>query len=134
MLYVIHCRNAELTYQAGQDRIVHLVSRIDIAIENAAGRPWAFSDGNAGARYARFSNDLSQFDHFVDRNAVQATYWSDPTVKERKQAEFLVHQHFPWTGFLTIGVINQSVADEVRRLLASQVHRPEVAVKRDWYF
>lgn len=107
MLYVIHCRNAELTYQAGQDRIVHLVSRIDIAIENAAGRPWAFSDGNAGARYARFSNDLSQFDHFVDRNAVHATYWSDPTVKERKQAEFLVHQQFPWTGFLTIGVINQ---------------------------
>ena len=134
MLYVIHCRNAELTYQAGQDRIAHLVSRIDIAIENAAGRPWAFSDGNAGARYARFSNDLLQFDHFVDRNAVQATYWSDPTVKERKQAEFLVHQQFPWTGFLTIGVINQSVADEVRRLLASQVHRPEVAVKRDWYF
>ena len=134
MLYVIHRRNAELTYQGGQDRIVHLVSRIDIAIQNAGGRPWAFSDGNAGARYARFSNDLAQFDNFVDWNAVQATYWSDPTIKERKQAEFLVHQQFPWTGFFAIGVINQSVADEVRGLLASQVHCPEVVVKRDWYY
>ncbi len=134
MLYVIHRRNAELTYQGGQDRIVHLVSRIDIPIQNAGGRPWAFSDGNAGARYARFSNDLAQFDNFVDWNAVQATYWSDPTIKERKQAEFLVHQQFPWTGFFAIGVINQSMADEVRGLLASQDHRPEVVVKRDWYY
>lgn len=134
MLYVIHRRNSELTYQGGQDRIVHLVSRIDIAIRNSAGRPWAFSDGNAGARYARFSNDLAQFDEFVDWNAVQATYWSDPTVKERKQAEFLVHQRFPWSGFLAIGVINQSVADEVQGLLASQDHCPTVVVKRDWYY
>ena len=134
MLYVIHRRNAELTYQGGQDRIVHLVSRLGVAIQNAAGRPWAFSDGNAGARYARFSNDLAQFDEFVDWNAVQATDWSDSTVKERKQADFLVHQRFPWTGFFAIGVIDQSVADEVQRILALQDHCPTVAVKRDWYY
>ncbi len=134
MLFVIHRRNAELTYQGGQDRIVHLVSRVDIALQNSAGRPWAFSDGNAGARYARFSNDLAQFNEFVDWNAVKATDWRDSTVKERKQAEFLIHQEFPWSGFLAIGVINQSVADEVQRLLAEQGHCPTVVVKRDWYY
>lgn len=134
MLYVIHRRNSELTYQGGQERIVHLVSRIGIAIQHSEGRSWAFSDGNAGARYARFSNDLAQFDNFVDWNAVQASSWSDPTVKERKQAEFLIHRTFPWTGIAAIGVYNQSVAGEVQRLLALQTHQPQVAVKQDWYY
>jgi len=62
MLFVIHRRNSELRYQGGQDRIIHLVSRIGTAIELAGDRPWAFSDGNAGARYARFSNHLTEFD------------------------------------------------------------------------
>jgi len=114
MLYVIHRRNSELSYQGGQERIVHLVSRIGIAIQQSEGRPWAFTDGNAGARYTRFSNDLAQFPDFVDWNAVQATYWSDPTVKERKQAEFLVHQRFPWAGIGAIGTIHQQVAEEVQ--------------------
>jgi hypothetical protein len=134
MLYVIHRRNSELSYQGGQERIVHLVSRINIAIQHSEGRPWAFTDGNAGARYTRFSNDLAQFDDFVDWNAVQATYWSDPTVKERKQVEFLIHQKLPWSGIGGIGVYDQRVAAEVQRLLAALAHRPSVAVKRGWYY
>jgi hypothetical protein len=70
----------------------------------------------------------------VDWNAVQATYWSDPTVKERKQAEFLVHQRFPWAGIGAIGTIHQQVAEEVQGLLTSCEHRPTVAVKPDWYY
>jgi len=134
MLYVIHRRASELNYQGGQERIVHLVSRIDIALEHAAGLPWAFTDGNAGARYTRFSNDLAQLDNLVDWDAVEAPYWSDPTVKDRKQAEFLLHQKFPWTAVNSIGVYNQSVAIDVQRLLNLQNHQPEVTVKQDWYF
>ena len=134
MLYVIHQRASELSYQGGQERIVHLVSRIDTAIEHSAGCPWAFTDGNAAARYTRFSNDLAQFDNFVDGNAVQATYWSDSTVKERKQAEFLVHRKFPWTAVFEIGVYNLSVAGDVQRLLTLQNHQPQVVVKQDWYY
>jgi uncharacterized protein CbrC (UPF0167 family) len=134
MLYVIHRRASELNYQGGQERIVHLVSQIDIALEHAGGFPWAFTDGNAGARYTRFSNDLSQLDNLVDWDAVEAPYWSDPTVKDRKQAEFLTHQKFPWTAVNSIGVYNQSVATDVQRLLNLQNHQPEVTVKQDWYF
>ena len=83
MLFVIHKRNEELDYKGGQDRIVHLVSRIGLAVEAAGDEPWAFSDGNAGARYARFCNNLDQIDEYVNWSAVDAHYWSDPTVEER---------------------------------------------------
>jgi len=134
MLYVIHKRNAELRYQGGQDRIIYLVSQVGIAIDAAGNRPWAFSDGNAGARYAQFSSDLAQYDEFVDNHAIQATDWRDPAVKERKQAEFLVYQSFPWTGFISIGAISEKVADEVRQQLTTHEHCPRVLVKPDWYY
>lgn len=134
MLYVIHRRNRELIYQGGQERIVHLVSQIGVAIQAAEERPWAFSDGNAGAKYARFSNDLARFDELVDWKAVDARYWSDPTIKERKQAEFLVYQKFPWTAFGAIGVANRRVAGAVGELLGSHVHCPKLVVKPDWYY
>lgn len=134
MLYVIHRRNAELTYQGGQERIVHLVSQIGLAIQASEGRPWAFSDGNAGARYARFSNDLAKFDELVDWKAVEARYWSDPAIKERKQAEFLVYQKFPWTAVGAIGVVNQSVADAVGELIGSHANCPKIVVKPLWYY
>ena len=113
MLYVIARGNSELSYHGGQERIVHLVSRIGVAIHQAEGRPWAFTDGNAGARYTQFSNDLEKLDQLVDWNAVQATDWSDPARKERKQAEFLVYQRFPWAGIHEIATINRNVAEEV---------------------
>ncbi len=134
MLYVIHRRNADLTYHGGQDRIVHLVSKIGVAIQSCSGRPWAFSDGNAGADYARFSNDLSQFDQYVDWNAVGAMYWSDPTVKERKQAEFLMYESFPWTSVLGVAAIRQDIAAEVQQLLANADHQPQVVSKPKWYY
>jgi ssDNA thymidine ADP-ribosyltransferase, DarT len=134
MLFVIHKRNPELRHQEGQERIVHLVSRIDVAIQVADGRPWAFTDGNAGARYTSFSNDITKFENLVDWKAVKSHYWSDPTIKERKQAEFLVHTKFPWTGILAVGTINDQIAAEVERIVATHSHRPKVIVKRDWYY
>lgn len=134
MLYVIHKRSPELSYNGGQDRIIHLVSCVGMAIDAAEKRPWAFTDGNAGATYTSFSNDLTKFDDFVDKNAIRAHYWSDPAIKERKQAEFLVHHSFPWTSFFGIGVLSDKVAKEVQQHLSTQGHRPEVVVKPEWYY
>lgn len=134
MLFVIHKRNQELSHQEGQERIVHLVSRLDVAIHAANGRPWAFTDGNAGARYTRFSNDLTEFEDLVDWTAVESHYWSDPVIKERKQAEFLVHMMFPWTGILAVGTINQQIAAEVEGIVAAHSHHPKIIVKREWYY
>ncbi|MDA8564293.1 DUF4433 domain-containing protein [Mariniblastus sp.] len=134
MLFVISSRNADLTYQHGQDRIVHLVSKIGVGIRTAGDRSWAFSDGNAGARYARFCNNLEQIDDYVDWNSVGAHYWSDPTTKERKQAEFLVYDSFAWNSIIGIGAIQQEVADEVQTMIANVDHKPEIVVKPGWYY
>jgi hypothetical protein len=134
MLYVIQKKNADLTYKGGQEEVLHLVSSVERAIEAADGRPWAFSDGNAGARYTRFSNDLDKIDDHVAWDAVNAKYWSDPVVKEHKQAEFLLYESCPWTAIQEIGVINQSVAEAVEGVLASAAHQPRVLVKPDWYY
>ena len=134
MLYVIHRRNAGLSFKGGQERVVHLVSTVELAVQAAADRPFAFSDGNAGTRFTQFSKDLGQLDSLVDWNAVGELYWSDSAVKERKQAEFLVHDSFPWTAIAAIGVINQSVEDDVKAILELAVHRPMIAVKPDWYY
>lgn len=134
MLYVIHRRNEGLSFKGGQERVVHLVSTVELAVKAAADRPFAFSDGNAGTRFTQFSKDLNQLDSLVDWSAVQAHYWSDPAVKERKQAEFLVHDTFPWPAIVAIGVINQSVEEDVKAIVGLTAHRPKIAVKPDWYY
>jgi len=134
MLYVINKRNADLDYRGGQDRIVHLVSRIGLAVDAAGDRPWAFSEGNAGAEYAQFWNNMDQINDCVNWDAVTSQFWTDPTVKERKQAEFLVYESFPWSSIVGVGTIDQAVADEVNALLEKVDHKPKVAVKRGWYY
>jgi hypothetical protein len=114
--------------------VLHLVSSVDRAIDSADGRPWAFSDGNAGARYTRFSNDLNKIDDHIAWDAVNAQYWSDPVVKEKKQAEFLLYESLSWTAICAIGVINQSVAEAVVDVLATTSHQPRVLVKPEWYY
>ncbi len=82
----------------------------------------------------QFSADLDQLDTFVDWTAVGAHYWADPVVKERKQAEFLVQDSFPWTAIAEIGVSRPSIAAEVRQLLAGAEHEPRVLVMPEWYY
>jgi hypothetical protein len=138
MLYMIHMQNPDLKYLEGQKRVVHLVSTTDLAIQAASERPWAFSDGNAGAFYTQFSADIRKLATFVDWKAVNAKWWRgqnvDPAVMSKKMAEFLVHDWFPWTSIRIIGVIQQSIADEVQQILAHADHEPQVSVRRKWYY
>lgn len=134
MLYVINKRSAGLKYQGGQQGIVHLVSSVERAV--ATGRPCAFSNGNAGTRYAAptFSTDIAQLTELLDWACISATDWSDPAVKEKKQSEFLVYDELPWEAIEQIGVINDSVAERVKGIIAADTHRPAVVVCKDWYY
>lgn len=136
MLYILHKGNhPDLVYQGGQRPIVHLVADLaaTVAWANAEKRLWAFSDRNAGTRYADFYADVRKLDQ-VNWNAVQATDFRDPIVKEGKQAEFLVHESFPWELVDTIGVIDASIESQVRDALRGVRHQPAVRVERAWYF
>jgi hypothetical protein len=55
-------------------------------------------------------------------------------VKERKQADFLVEESFPWELIERIGVIDEKIAERVASLLREASHRPKVVVAPQWYF
>ena len=63
-----------------------------------------------------------------------ATDFRGAEVKEGKQAEFLVHQQFPWSLVQRIGVLAPGVAQQVADALHGAAHRPVVEIRRDWYF
>mgnify|MGYP000591176190 CR=1 FL=1 len=136
MLYVIHCANhPELTYRGGQGPIIHLEADLHRVVRWAKnnGVRWAFSLSNAGARYAEFRADLANLDE-LDWHAIQARDFRDPDIKERKQAEFLVHGCCPFELIERIGVQTRTIEQRVLRVLLSCTHKPIVETCPDWYF
>lgn len=136
MLYILHCGNhPEVDYKGGQQPIVHLQADLAQAVEWAQrySVPWAFSDVNAGARYASFYRDWSEL-HRINWTAVEATDFRDAVIKDGKQAEFLMYGEFPWSLVEKIGVIDQSAARQVRATIAAAGHQPAVSVEPSWYY
>jgi hypothetical protein len=136
MLYVIHCANhAELTYRGGQGPIVHLEADVHRVVKwaNANNRRWAFSLSNAGAYYTQFRANLNQLND-VNWPAVLSNDFRDPDYKEGKQAEFLVHQTFPWELVDRIGVLSHEIAQRAANALHHAAHRPAIQVLPAWYY
>lgn len=134
MLYVISQRGNELAYRGGQNQVIHLVSTVANAAKVGENRPFAFSDGNAATDFAQFSYAIDEMDALIDWRAVNAKYWSDPAVKEKKQAELLVYDWYPWREFIGIGVKDQSVKEQVDEILADAEYTPTVRAKPNWYY
>lgn len=136
MLYLIYRANhPDLSYQGGQDPIVHLEADLldVVAWATAAKRRWAFSLSNAGAAYARFRARTEELAE-VNWDAVIATDFRPPEIKEGKQAEFLVHESFPWGLVTRIGVLSASVKAQAEASLAGGAHRPPVEIQPAWYY
>lgn len=133
MLYLIHMRNAELAFKGGQDPIVHLQADLlnTVAWAEANQRRWAFTLSNAGSYYFEDRADLAQLNE-IDWGAVAATDWRQ--CKERKQAEFLLEDGFPWRLVEGIGVRSNMVAAQVAHALPSGGHRPPVGLRPGWYY
>lgn len=136
MLFVIHCGNhPELAYRGGQQPIVHFEADLYQVVQwaEANGRRWAFSLSNAGAAYTQFRAKLDELDQ-VNWDAVAATDFRPADIKEAKQAEFLVHQSFPWSLVELIGVYSQGIAQRVLTATRGAAHRPRVEIIRKWYY
>jgi len=111
MLFVLHRANhPDLQYRGGQDPMIHLEADLQevVAWADRNHRHWAFSLSNAGARYATFCATPKQLDQ-VNWAAIEARDFRDPTIKEGKQAEFLVEGSFPWSLVKRIGVHSQAI-------------------------
>ncbi|MBI2378717.1 MAG: DUF4433 domain-containing protein [Deltaproteobacteria bacterium] len=114
---------------------MHLEADLGAVIQwtHGLGRRWAFSLSNAGAYYTEFRNDVAHLSQ-IDWRAIAATDFRSASVKESKQAEFLVHGSFPWTLVSRIGVRSASISAQVTQALAGASHRPPVAVLPNWYY
>jgi hypothetical protein len=84
-----------------------------------------------------FFEDAASLDQ-VDWAVIEHWSWrnreDDPDRKRRKQAEFLIHQSFPWPWVEGIGVIDTEMAEQVGAILASAEHQPPILVQRNWYY
>jgi hypothetical protein len=132
MLYVISRGGVE-GYTDGQEAVIHLRSTAEAV--KKAGLSWVFTEGHADMDYTDFFDDLKDLDK-IDWNLMEAKYWrdtdDDPDRKRRRQAEFLVHEFFPWELVSYIGVYDRSIAGTVGKLLKGD--GPKVGVERGWYY
>ncbi|MGH9467694.1 MAG: DarT ssDNA thymidine ADP-ribosyltransferase family protein, partial [Terriglobales bacterium] len=70
----------------------------------------------------------------LDWNAIAAKDFRDSDVKESKQAEFLLHEYFPFDLIERIGVRGMAAYGQVNTVLVPAAHRPNVAIMQAWYF
>jgi hypothetical protein len=130
MLYPIHCGHAD--YRDGQRSVIHLVSTIRAVIRS--GRPWAFTDRHAELRYAQYYDNAEHLDR-IDWQVMPLIMWGgNNEIKEKRQAEFLVHDCCPWSCIERIGVQDHEVAAAVSKILESSKQRVAVAVEPGWYY
>ena len=134
MLYTINQGNVE-GYDEGQEPIVHLVSSIETAVNSE--RQWAFTDRHAVLGYTDYYDNLQFLDQ-IDWELMESKYWFDIETysdrKERRQAEFLIHDFFPWPCITQIGVYSKMVKRQVIQVLETTEDKPEVLIKRNWYY
>ena len=134
MLYSIHGGFVE-QYTEGQHPVVHLTSSAESVA--AAGLPFTFTEGHAEMAYSSFYEELADLEK-VDWQVMKSKWWNDTVEdmdrKRKRQAEFLVHDFFPWELVTRIGVIDNGVAEQVNEILQDAAHRPTVVVKGSWYY
>jgi hypothetical protein len=127
MLYVVSRGHQD--YGGGQEGVVHLVSTVSKAV--ALGRPWAFTDRHAELGHALHFDDLARLDE-VPWHVMPMRVW--PSVKEERQAEFLVRDFFDWSAVIEVGVMNAQTESQVGEMLRASPHVPAVTIRREWYY
>jgi hypothetical protein len=132
MLYAIF-KNQVAGYTAGQQPVIYLCSSTEAV--HAANCRWVFTEGHAVMDFTDFFDDFRDLQR-IDWPLMRSKYWFDrdtyPDRSRRRQAEFLVHDSFPWNLVTNIVVYDAAIARVVNGILAGQP--PAVNIKRDWYY
>jgi len=133
MLYMMSVKSSELTYQGGQDNIIHF--EIDlykaIAWADANSKRWAFTNSNAGSYYFEDTNDITNISQ-LDWTTIQSNYWMGN--QDTKQAEFLCEHSFPWELVERIGVNTMETYKKVQKILSTTTYKPKLEIINSWYY
>lgn len=130
MLYAAHMGNG-MAYRGGQRPIVHLVTTVQ-HVNKVGFLKFALTN-----RHAISSHFWDEIEHLseVDWGVMAPPLWAlTAEQKERRLAEFLVHDLLPWRLIEEVGVIDEQTRSRVEKLLANARYQPPVRVHRDWYF
>lgn len=131
MLFTIHCGNTQYGRNGrGQEGMIHLILHLERLVRDFPDH-WCFIDAHMTRGWAQFGATLAELDERVDFDAMRARIWREDDVRARRQAEFLIHNVVPWEYVEGIVAISESVADEVRDILATSGahHEPRVVAK-----
>lgn len=135
MLYIISKGDVP-TYSGGQDEIVYLVTSTEQVVQ--AGLRFVFTDRNAALGFARYGDDLHDLDDYVDWELMEALMWhataEEPDRMERRMAEFLVHDHVPWSAFVGVAARTDEVCRQAEHALSSVGKEIPVRPRPGWYF
>lgn len=122
-------------YNEGQGPLIYIVSTAQ-AIEDY-GLGFVFSNGHGIAAFTDWYGNLDDLKE-VDWQTVYKRYWSDtaedPDRQRRKQAEFLIYQYCPWDVIDVIGVVSDSIKQQVENILDEYGVEIEVSRKPEWYY
>jgi len=131
MLYAIHKRRVA-QYAGGEEEVVCLRSTAQAVAQRQL--TFAFTNRHAVLDLAEFFDDLSHLNN-INWAVIAAKYWLNfPDGRALRQAEFLVHQHFPLDLIDKIYVYNEQHKTSVMEALANSALTPEVIVHRGMYF
>lgn len=132
MLYAIN-KGGVAGYTAGQQPIIYLCSSTEAV--SAAGLRWIFTDGQAVMEYTEFFDDFRHLNR-IDWEIMREKYWRDTDDDgdrcRRRQAEFLVHNFFPWQLVSHIAVSTHAVGQKVSGILAG--NPPAFSIQPGWYY
>ena len=98
---------------------------------NQTNQRWAFTSGNASTSYFDDFNDLRHL-NLIDWDAVRAKYWQ--SVRDAKQAGFLLEKHLPWELIQGIGVYDRSTLQQVSQIINNLSHKPQIRVWPEAYY
>ena len=134
MLYMFYRDDhPEISYHGGQAPIIHLVADIQQAVRWAEqnDKHYVFTSLNAGSSVFEEYTDLADLNS-LKWEVITSNYWQGE--REHKQAEFLMELQFPWNLIETIGVYSKQQYDRVVEILSGTDYRPQIVIKRDWYY
>lgn len=107
-------------YTSTQD-LIYLVSSLSRV--HAAGLRWVCSDGNARATLTDFFNTWADLESVTDWDIMNAQYWADSAEdggrKNRRSAEFLIHEFFPFALVMEVVAKSERVASLIRPQLSA---------------
>jgi ssDNA thymidine ADP-ribosyltransferase, DarT len=137
MLFALH-RNNVAKYEGGQTPMIYLVSSVQRVLKEQLG--FVFTNGHPIMKTSRFYQDVSELEQ-VRWDVMESRYWNDtlefPNRKQVRQAEFLVHDFFPWECVQFLAVRLNTTKNDVQLVLtytSERVFNKPIQVKNEWYF